>query len=350
MQLITEKIEKYIILRNSTVADGIRTLNENGGIVCVIVGSNNVVVGTVTDGDIRRALLKGATLSSNIMDVCCSDFAFVLQGSSRQSSYMLMMERKLDSVLVLNDKKQLVDIFLANKRPDQFKRLSLCAVLMAGGKGKRLFPLTKDVPKPLLFVGDKPILEIILEGLIEQGIRKFWISINYLGHLIKDHFGDGSKWGVEIEYLEETEPLGTAGALGLLPDLEEQNILVMNSDILSTMDISKMLARHEETGASVTVAAKLHEMNVPFGVIDVNSSNVSSITEKPSVEFLINAGAYLIRSPYLKYVMPGEIIDMTTLINRGIENDEAVVPFVLLNNWLDIGRPEQLEMARRDFS
>jgi NDP-sugar pyrophosphorylase family protein len=124
---------------------------------------------------------------------------------------------------------------------------------------------------------------------------------------------------------------------------------VMNSDILSTMDISKMLAGHEESGASVTVAAKLHEMNVPFGVLDVNGSNVTAITEKPNAEFLVNAGAYLIRSSYLKHVKPGEIIDMTTLINRGIKNNEQVVPFVLLNNWLDIGRLEQLEMARRDF-
>ena len=209
--------------------------------------------------------------------------------------------------------------------------------------------MTQDVPKPLPRIDDKPILELILEDLIDQGIETFWISINYLGEKIKQHFDDGSRWGVEINYLEEEKPRGTAGSLELLKAQPSSPILVMNGDVLANININRMIEVHETTSASMTVGAKLHKLSVPFGVLEVENELITDLAEKPDMDVLVNAGIYMLDPSIIDLIGTGECLDMTDLMQRVIKADGRVSPFVLLHNWIDIGMPEQLQDARENF-
>ncbi|MGT2434897.1 nucleotidyltransferase family protein [Bradyrhizobium betae] len=222
-------------------------------------------------------------------------------------------------------------------------------VLMAGGLGSRLKPLTDDVPKPLIRVGDKPILETVLGGFVKAGFGKFFISVNYKADMIRDYFGDGSAWGVEISYLQENERLGTAGALSLLPERPSQPFFVMNGDLLTTVNFEQMLKYHREHQAFSTVCVREHSVTVPFGVIDFDDHRLLGIREKPTQKFFVNAGVYLLDPGVLDHLDANEAVDMPTLIERTIANGKPSVVFPLREYWIDVGRLDDLQRASDEF-
>lgn len=343
-------VEKFLLKWNATIDDAIKLLDRVGGLICIVIDDNGRAVGTITDGDIRRAVLKNVSLRSSLEEVVQRNFVSVEEGTSRNASIRLMRECKLKCIPVLNSAGKPLQLHVANQYSAN-PALPNHAVLMAGGKGTRLFPITRDIPKPMLSVGDKPILERIIEDLIDQGIQTFWISINYLGEVIKAHFQDGSRWGVDINYLEEDKPRGTAGSLELLPkeDLSAP-VLVMNGDIVAKINLGRMIEAHESTGAAMTIGSKLHNINVPFGVLQVSDGCVTGLSEKPDMELLVNAGFYLLEPEILKLIPPGAHLDMTELMESSINDGQKVSPFVLLDSWIDIGLPDQLQNARNKFS
>ena len=222
-------------------------------------------------------------------------------------------------------------------------------VLMAGGLGSRLKPITDDIPKPLIKVGDKPILETVLGGFAKAGFGKFFISVNYKAEMIRDYFGDGSAWGVEIDYLEENERLGTAGALSLLPERPRRPFFVMNGDLLTTVNFDQMLKYHHAHQAFSTVCVREHSITVPFGVIDFDDHRLLGIREKPTQKFFVNAGVYLLDPGVLDHLSANEAVDMPTLIERTIAAGKPSVVFPLREYWIDVGRLDDLQRASDEF-
>lgn len=341
--------EKYLLNWDATIGDAINLLDRNGGLVCIVVEAEGKVIGTITDGDIRRAMIRKISLTSSVSEVVQRNFVSISECAAESASRRLMQEKRLKCIPVLDTSGRLVNIHFAEQfgfRPE----LPNHAVLMAGGKGTRLFPITRNIPKPMLPLGDKPILERILEDLVDQGIRTFWISINYLGEAVKAHFGDGSRWGVNIEYLEEDKPRGTAGSLELLPvDKINSPVFVMNGDIVANISLERMIELHQSTDASMTIGSKLHNVNVPFGVLQVEDGRVNGLTEKPDMEILVNAGFYMLEPSVLRLIPKGQYLDMPELMQLAIDAGKTVRPFVLLDNWIDVGLPEQLQNARDKF-
>jgi NDP-sugar pyrophosphorylase family protein len=222
-------------------------------------------------------------------------------------------------------------------------------VLMAGGLGSRLKPLTDELPKPLIKVGDKPILETVLGGFVKAGFGKFFISVNYKSEMIRDYFGDGSAWGVDISYLQENERLGTAGALSLLPERPKQPFFVMNGDLLTTVNFEQLLKYHREHQAFSTVCVREHSVTVPFGVIDFDDHRLLGIREKPTQKFFVNAGVYLLDPGVLDHIAENEVVDMPTLIERTIAGGKQSVVFPLREYWIDVGRLDDLQRASDEF-
>jgi NDP-sugar pyrophosphorylase family protein len=219
---------------------------------------------------------------------------------------------------------------------------------MAGGLGSRMHPLTRESPKPLLTVGSRPILETILSSLAGAGFERFFIAVNYKAEMVKAHFGDGARWGVRVEYLEEQERLGTAGALGLLPGRPENAVLVMNADLLTKLDFQHLLDFHADSGADATMCVREYHLEVPFGVVETDGHRISAIEEKPEHRFFVNAGIYMLEPTVLDYVAGDEALDMTDLFARLIEDGRETAAFLMREYWLDVGRPDDFERANSD--
>jgi NDP-sugar pyrophosphorylase family protein len=222
-------------------------------------------------------------------------------------------------------------------------------VLMAGGKGERLRPLTADCPKPMLAIGGKPMLEIILQQCVEAGFKHFYLSVNYLKQQIIDHFGDGSHWGVEVRYLEEHSPLGTGGALGLLPQIPEHPLLVMNGDVLTRVDFKQLMNFHQEHAAEATMCVREHVTQIPYGVVQLNGTNVAGLEEKPLLSHFVNAGIYVLNPSVLALLEPHKACDMPNLLKRTKERGGQVSAFPIHEYWLDIGHPETLQQAHGEW-
>jgi len=218
---------------------------------------------------------------------------------------------------------------------------------MAGGLGKRLRPLTENIPKPLIEVGGKPILETILEKFVDQGFQRFYISVNYKRDLIKDHFGSGKKWDVEIRYLDENEALGTAGALSLIPETPDKPIIVMNGDLMTDVDFGMMMDFHDDHRAMGTMGVRKYDFQVQFGVVQIENGSISSVNEKPVQKFLVNAGIYVLAPETLKDIPKGQQIDMPTLFNNWTISGKTCAAFPIHEYWLDVGRVEDLEIAEQ---
>jgi len=257
-----------------------------------------------------------------------------------------MQEESIRHVPLLDGEDRVVDVACMSELLEQ-RKLPLSAVVMAGGHGIRLRPLTEDVPKPMLQVGDRPLLERIIEQLSHAGIRRINIAVRYQSEQISNHFGDGQDFGVELNYINEDRPLGTAGALGLMKSPQEP-ILVINGDILTQMDFRAMLVYHQECEADLTVAVRKYDLKVPYGVIESDGAFVQDLVEKPSLSFFVNAGIYLLEPSAYDYVPDGQRFDMTDLIQRLLEGQRPVASFPIVEYWLDIGQPADYAQAQED--
>jgi dTDP-glucose pyrophosphorylase len=327
-----------------TLQEALRVIDRGAAQIALVVDHQQILLGTLTDGDVRRGLLQGASLETPVEQLMNRRFRFV-RISDDQGAVLEMMRREvLRQIPVLDGEGRVVQLLLLQEllSPPQ---LSNPVVIMAGGQGTRLRPHTEHCPKPMLPVGDQPMLEILLEQCIATGFRRFYLSVNYLKEQIIDHFEDGSRWGVSIDYLVESEPLGTAGSLQLLPDSLKEPFLVLNGDVLTRLNPCQLLHFHSEQQAQATLCVREHEFTVPFGVVQINGVELAGFEEKPTYRHLVNAGVYVIDPLLLPLLPPHQATDMPTLLRVAQQAGHRVAVCPIHEYWIDVGRHETLEEA-----
>ncbi len=347
-------MKKNSLKTDATLYDAISSIESSYCRMVVIVNVHNHVVGTVTDGDIRRCLLRGGDIKTLAVEAMNTLPIVAVENSA--TDYLLDLLRKRNVLAIpLTDANgffsriiHLSDI--VDSRSQNSQESYAFAVIMAGGEGRRLRPLTDSVPKPMIEIGGSPLLERQIMRLKDAGVYRIYLAINYLGNVIEDYFGNGKAFGVEIRYLKEKVSLGTAGALTLLPEVPTRSILVMNGDILTFSDFQSMYSYHKEQAADITIAAIDYRINIPYGVIRREGACVKEIHEKPSEQFLCNAGVYAISPVVLNGIEKIKKIDMTDIIERQLTTGGKVSVFPIHEYWSDVGTLDDLEKARIFFS
>jgi dTDP-glucose pyrophosphorylase len=333
---------------DNCVKDALAVLDTGGVRIALVVDREGHLLGTVTDGDVRRGLLQGHNLNAPVSMIMNQDPKVATPEQSQSEMLRVMNQMGILHLPIVDSRRCLVGMhvlseLIENARHDNF------VVLMAGGEGRRLHPATRDTPKPLLAVGGRPILETIINAFLEHGFHRFFISVNYLGQQIKDYFGDGRKWGAEIIYLEETERRGTAGCLSLISTTSDKPIFVMNGDLLTKVNFKSLLDYHNNNTSMATMCVREYSMEVPFGVVDIQGSRVTGLVEKPVNSFFINAGIYMLDPECLNMIPSSGTFDMTTLFAQLVASDKRVYSFPIHEYWMDIGRFADLERAHSDF-
>ncbi len=331
----------------ATIGEAIQTIDA-GSLQIALVVEDNRLCGTLTDGDIRRAMLKGLTLDDPASKAMNTGPRTALQGDSRESVIARMRQLHIRQMPIITSDGAITGLETIDELltpPALINRV----VLMAGGFGRRLSPLTDDCPKPMLSIGGCPILETVLLNFIEYGFRNFSISVNYKAEMIVDYFGDGSRWGVEIDYLCESKPLGTAGALSLLRERPTMPFILMNGDILTKVNFNSLLNFHAAQASKATMCVRDYEIQVPYGVVKVDGYHILEIQEKPTQKFFVNAGIYVLDPDVLDLIPNEEPIDMTSLFDKVIEAQWPHAVFPIREYWVDIGRHSDLNRAELDF-
>lgn len=336
-----------------TIHDAVAQMDRSRvGIVMVVTGDRKLL-GTITEGDVRRAILASVNLDDSLALLLerkvGTEYASPVTlnvESSRTSRLKVMQQNNIRLLPILNSEDQVVGLVTLDEFVTPAGHLTE-ALIMAGGMGVRMRPLTNDLPKPMLPVGDRPLMEIIVEKLKTAGIQQVNVALHFQPEKIKYHFGDGTDFGVKIDYFSEEEPLGTAGALGLL-EVPEKTLLVINGDILTDIDFNAMMAFHMDYQADLTLAVHRYDLQVPYGVVDCDDAFVQSLTEKPTIKSLVNAGIYLLEPSVFDRIPKGYPLDMTALIQELVMAGRPVVAFPIRESWLDIGHPADYVQAQQD--
>ena len=342
---------RQVLIRPETsLRATIETIDKAALQIALVVDADERLVGSVTDGDIRRALLRGLSLEQQVSEVMNKRPKTASLQDSKAQMIALMEGHHLYQLPVVDHLGRVVRLesLQALYKQPAFPNP---VFLMAGGFGTRLRPLTDECPKPLLEIGGKPILETILENFVKSGFRQFFIAVHYRAQQIKDYFGDGGRWGVKIEYINEIEPMGTAGAIGMLPEnLPDVPLIVMNGDILTQIDFSRLLAYHNEQQAIATLCVRQYEYQIPYGVVNSQHQQVTGIEEKPLQSCLANAGIYVLDHSLIKTIAGLKKLDMPMLLNQQLAQGEMVSMFSINDYWLDIGREADFLRAQGEFA
>lgn len=338
----TELWRRALLPASATIQQVIANLDQFGMRIALIVNEVDELEGTVSDGDIRRGLLRGLSMGSHVADVVHRLPLVVPPDLSRETVLHLMVANKIQQIPIVDQRRKVVGLHLWHEVTEPPKRANTM-VIMAGGKGTRLRPHTENCPKPLLAVAGKPMLEHILDRAKLEGFGHFIIAIHYLGHMIEEYFGDGERFGVRIDYLREKTPLGTAGALGLLSPTPRLPIVVTNGDVLTDIRYGELLDFHGRHEAAGTMAVRMHEWQHPFGVVQIQGIDIVGFEEKPITRSHINAGVYALSPEALEALPAGAACDMPTLFERLQEKHMRTVAYPMHEPWLDIGRPEDLQ-------
>lgn len=338
-------MKKYLITQEATLLGCLAVIDAGVAGIAVVVDEEHRLIGTMSDGDVRRALVDGHALSSPILPFVTRDCFSVSTSVTRAEVLDLMKARRFSQVPIVDESNRVVglhlmhDILGAQERPNW-------AVIMAGGRGKRLLPITEYLPKPMVPVAGRPILERVVLHLVGYGIRRIFLSVNYLSHIIEDHFGDGTSLGCRIEYLREDEPLGTGGALSLLPDMVSDPVFVMNGDLVAEPDVGAMLEWHSRRDYYATMGVRSYYHEVPFGCLSIDEGRILNIEEKPLVQKTVNAGIYVLSPEAILDVPKHAHFPITDLFDQALNQHLPCGAFDLECDWLDIGRPQQLASAR----
>lgn len=338
-------LQSLLIHKNSTILEALGKLNALRNIsrlILFVTEENGEVIGSLTDGDIRRSLEKDANLDLEVWIICNPNFKYELESSSfiQLSKYNRNL---IEIVPVLDDQKRLRRIIDLDKTK---AILPMECMIMAGGRGKRLSPLTDKTPKPMLPLGDKPIIEHNIDRLISFGITKFYISVKYLGEHIQGYFGDGSDKGVQIEYIWEDEPLGTAGALSLVPEFKTDHVLLMNSDLFTNIDFEDLYLNILNKNGDMIVASTEYKVDVPYAVFETNGSDVKNFKEKPTYRYQSNAGIYILKKELIDEIPKNEFYDITTLMEKLVADGKKLLYNPILGFWIDIGKPIDYDQAQ----
>ena len=348
-----QNIDQLIVSPETPISECLALLNKASMGILLVCADNKILKGVITDGDIRRAFLSGMSFENPCIKIAGKSPLTANEHTTPISALNLMDHGKKHTVHhlpVLDEKGTVIDLILRRnicERSDNFPELK--AVVMAGGFGTRLRPLTESIPKPMLSVGDRPLLERIIDQLKEAKIKHIDITTHFMPEKIIEHFGDGSNFGVDINYVSEEKPLGTAGALSLI-DKPETPILVINGDILTQVDFEAMLAFHKEQKSLLTVGVRQYEFQIPYGVVECIGPKVCKLQEKPTKSFLVNAGIYLLEPEVQQMVPDNEFTNMTDLIDRLLEQGKTVTSFPVMEYWLDIGQISDYNQAQNDIS
>lgn len=346
----TEEIWRQAILpANGTIGEAIRNLDQVAIKIALVANETGVLEGTISDGDIRRGLLKGLDMNSPLISIIHRNALVVPPDMGRELVMQLMVANKIHQIPVVDEQHHIVGLHLWDEITTPPTRPNLM-VIMAGGLGTRLRPHTENCPKPLLPVAGKPMLEHIIERAKLEGFNHFVIAIHYLGHMIEAHFGNGERLGVKIDYSREKSPLGTAGALGLLNPLPEAPFVVTNGDVITDIRYGELLDFHTRHAAAATMAVRVHEWQHPFGVVQTQGVEIVGFEEKPISRSHINAGVYALDPAALRVLTANMHCDMPTLFERLQANKGRTVAYPMHEPWLDVGRPTDLEKARSEHS
>lgn len=351
--MMKQNISKMTIPLGATVKDALERLNETGRGVVFLVDDQNKVIGSITDGDVRRTLLRGEPITALAEKAARRNFTWSSPETPASEILTLMNTRGIRQVPVLDAQMKLIRVhFLEDFVQGKEKNSTgFPAVIMAGGRGVRLRPFTDTIPKPLLKVGDTALIERIIIDLRNQGVEDFFITVNYLADQIKNHLGNGDKFGCKIQYIHEQDnnPLGTAGSLSLLRQKINTNFLVINGDVLSTLDLQMFSTFHKEHQAIATVCAKIFTVNIPYGVVNVVTNNLVRIDEKPDFSMMINAGIYFFSSDVLQHIKDNEALDMPELLRRLVDMKYKVTCFQSSEPWIDIGSHADFERVQKNI-
>jgi dTDP-glucose pyrophosphorylase len=339
-----DRLSRCIAEESATIRETMVAIDHGAVEIAFIRNQDGKIIGTCTDGDIRRALLGGAELSSPVKPFVQRNFVSVGEDSGRAEVLDLMQARQIQQIPVLDSERRLIGLHLLRELIGTIERPNW-AVLMAGGKGMRLRPLTEHLPKPMIPVAGRPILERLVLHLISYGLRRIFISVNYKSHLVEEFFGDGANYGCSIEYLREQEPLGTGGALALLPERPQHPFVVMNGDLVTGINVAEMLNFHERGRFDATIAVREYFHTVPFGTIAVSGEHICEIAEKPTQSWLVNAGTYVLHPDFINRVPNGRDCPITTLLDDAIRRKERVGAYRVLEDWTDVGRVSDLARA-----
>jgi dTDP-glucose pyrophosphorylase len=340
----SSNLNHYCIDSGKSLLDAIQVIDRGGVGIALLVDSESRLVGTLTDGDVRRAILKGANLQSRAGDFCRTNYTAVSPLLSRPEVLDIMQSRILTQIPVLDEHQRLVGLHLLHEILGVVERPHW-AFILAGGRGTRLGDLTQNTPKPMLRVAGRPILERLILHFVGYGIRRIFISVHYLPETIKNHFGDGSRFGCSIEYIHEEAPLGTGGSLRLLPQRPEHPLLVCNGDLVTQVNIDQFIRHHEENNHAATVGVRSYYHQVPFGCVETSGDLIQRIVEKPVIERLINAGIYVL-SPSLLDEIPERFFPITELFESLLQKKLPIGAFEILDDWIDVGHRDQLSQAR----
>jgi dTDP-glucose pyrophosphorylase len=337
---------KAILPANATIGQAIRNLDQIAIKIVLVANEAGVLEGTISDGDIRRGLLKGLDLNSPIDSIIHLNALVVPPELGRELVLQLMVANKIQQIPVVDEKHHVVGLHLWDEITTPPNRHNMM-VIMAGGVGTRLRPQTENCPKPLLPVAGKPMLEHIIDRAKQEGFNHFVLAIHYLGHMMEAHFGNGERLGVQIDYLREESPLGTAGALGLLSPQPDSPFVVTNGDVITDIRYGELLDFHTRHAATATMAVRIHEWQHPFGVVQTQGVEIVGFEEKPIARSHINAGVYALDPAALCVLSANAHCDMPTLFERLQAKAKRTVAYPMHEPWLDVGRPVDLQLANR---
>jgi dTDP-glucose pyrophosphorylase/CBS domain-containing protein len=337
-----------LLNKDATIKEALKVIDKGAMRIAIILDEHKKVIGTLTDGDIRRGLLDGLSFESNISNLYFKEPILANINDSKDVIIQKALSKQIYQIPIVDNDgnfvklEELSTLLKVNAKHNR-------VILMAGGLGTRLRPLTHDIPKPLLKVGNKPILETIIENFAKYGFVNITISVNYKAAMIKEYFGDGANLGVNIEYIEETKRLGTAGALSLMKERPQEPFFVMNADLLTNVNFEHLLDFHMMEHSVATMCVRKYDYQVPYGVIETEGSYIISIKEKPIHKFFVNAGIYVLSPQVFEYIPKNEFYDMPTLFDDIIKDKLKSISFPIHEYWLDIGRMEEFQQANNEY-
>lgn len=342
------RYRKCLVHKEATIYEAVEKMNESGLQLAVVVDENERLIGIINDGDIRRAVLRKVDFYHSITEIANMNPRIATVKQSDAELRMMMRDYNIHQIPVVNDEGVVCGI-------KTFQEL-ICAtpkdnavVLMAGGEGRRLRPMTESCPKPLLKVGGKPILATIIDNFIDAGFHRFFISVNYKSEMIEEYFGDGHDRGISIEYLREKQKMGTAGSLQFLSKDETVPIIVMNGDILTNINLEALLNFHIGEEACATMTSRTYSWQVPYGVIQCDGNEIRGITEKPRNTYFVSAGIYVLNPQVISLIEQEHLMDMPDVFGRLIQQGEKVLSYPLTEYWMDIGQMDDFERAQADY-
>lgn len=338
---------KHLISKDTTVRQALQKLDELKHDAILFVTDHGKLIGSITDGDLRRGFIKGLGFEDEILSFVQPNPEFIYENEFDQNKLETLRKKNYKLLPILNRDKMIVDILNFRVKTTL---LPVDAVLMAGGKGARLRPLTNNTPKPLLKVGEKPIIEYNIDRLAKVGVNTIYLSINYLGEQLESYFGDGTEKNISIKYIRENKPLGTIGSVMLVDDFQNEEIIVMNSDLLTNIDFADFYKAFKEADADMAVASVSYHVDIPYAVLEADETQkVQSLKEKPRYTYFSNAGIYLLKTKILEMIPRDEFFDITTLMDKVIEMDCKLITYPINGYWLDIGRMEDYKKAQDDI-